>query len=50
MCFIPVLILMTIINNFFSVDFLALDKLCKEAIQYYDECNEEEVVELEMYN
>ena len=35
---------------FHSVDFLALDKLCREAIDYYEENEEEEVSELDMYN
>ena len=35
---------------FDSKDFEALDKLCREGIKYYEEENEEEVCELEMYN
>ena len=34
---------------FHSKDFEALDKLCREGIKYYEEENEEEVSELEMY-
>ena len=35
---------------FHSKDFEALDKLCREGTKYYEEENEEEVNELQMYN
>ena len=35
---------------FHSKDFETLHKLCREGIKYYEEENEEEVNELEMYN
>ena len=35
---------------FHSKNFKALDKLCREGIKYYEEENENEVSDLEMYN
>ena len=35
---------------FHSKDFEALDKFCREGMKYYEEENEEEVNELDMYN
>ena len=37
-------------NFFHSTDFKVLDNLCREGMEYYEENEEEEVNDLDMYN